>query len=464
MGLGGTAACADEPGDAGANGAALTAPLRMISAAAIPLGVTSNGYAVFRVDQKLSAVKLVPAASAVDITTQPGNVVIRGKTVFQWANVDYMKGRGDLSVWSAPDCYRQLENTLDADDLVAASDDGTRILYPANVTDTTLDIVVATRDLTRRHTLVAGVGRGSGTTCRPRYGFSGDRVIVGSCAVGSLDARVSAWGWNGVGWTEMLIAENAQSAWTADARGERVVYLTSASQGRLWLGAETRDIDDGIGWARMLADGSALFYAVGDQLRKTSLPEIVAIPIVTNKFRNLAAFSPDYAHVLYSTTVIYEGLERRDLWLTATISFNPAPSRLVATPDARLSRSGFTADGAYVLYLDQLSPTGSGMLHVRALSSGAELTLPNVDTAVAARGASIVLSDGRSDPTAYPIVASLKLLDAASGAPATLLEGRVFDGRAFYVTPDGSAVVYARPRDTGTPPADVEGLWLHPLP
>ena len=160
---------------------------------------------------------------------------------------------------------------------------------------------------------------------------------------------------------------------------------------------------------------------------------------------------------------VYEGLERRDLLLTATTSFNPAPSRLVATPDARLSRSAFTADSAYVLYLDQLSPTGSGMLHVRALSSGAELTLPNVDTAVAARGALIVLSDGRSDPTEYPIVASLKVLDAASGAPAALLEGRVFDGRAFYVTPDGSSVVYARPRDIGTPPADVEGLWLHPL-
>ena len=461
---GGIEACGEEPGDAGGDGAALTAPLRMIPGAAIPVGVTSDGYAVYRLHPKLSAVKLAPSAAAVDISAQPGNAVIRGKTVFFWANVDYAKGRGDLSIWSAPNCSRKLENTLDAEDLVAASADGSRILYPANVTDTTLDVVVATRDLTRRHTLVAGAGRGSMTTCRPRYGFSGDRVIVGSCAPGSLDARVSAWNWDGTSWTETQVAEQAQSDWTADTRGERVVYLTNASQGRLWLGAERLEIDDGIGWARMLADGSALFYTVGDQLRRTGLPEIVPIPIITNKFRNLAAFSPDHAHVLYSSAVVYEGIERRDLLLTATTSFNPAPLKLVATPEARLSRSAFTADSGYALYLDQLSPAGSGTLHVRALASGSELTLPDVDTAVAARGSLIVLSDGRSDPAQYPIVAQLKLLDASSGAAATLLEARVFDGRSFYVTADGRAVVYSRPRDAAAPPADVEGLWLHPLP
>ena len=64
-------------------------------------GVTSDGWAVFRAADVLRAVKIAADAVTQDITDSPGNVLIRGKVVFNWANVDWTANVGDLSVWTA---------------------------------------------------------------------------------------------------------------------------------------------------------------------------------------------------------------------------------------------------------------------------------------------------------------------------------------------------------------------------
>jgi len=266
------------------------------------------------------------------------------------------------------------------------------------------------------------------------------------------------------GHVSIELTADAQPDFSTDERGERVFYVTAGSQGRLWEGADRGEIDNAVGWGRMLPDGSALLYTVGDQLRRTTLPEIVPIPVVTNKFRQLGAFSPDFSHVLYSTTVVYEGGERRDLLLTPTTGFNPTPLKLVATPEARLSRATFTRNSRHTVYLTGAAAEASGTLHVRAVTGAAEITAPGVDTVAAARDALLVFSDARGNPDQYPILADLKLLNAEGAEPPSLLQARIVDGRSFYVTADGQSVVYARPADAQDPSSDVEGLWLHPLP
>ncbi|HEU4409053.1 MAG TPA: hypothetical protein VFS43_27590 [Polyangiaceae bacterium] len=47
------------------------------------------------------------------------------------------------------------------------------------------------------------------------------------------------------------------------------------------------EIDTGVVSGKLLPDASALLYMVSDQLRRTALPEAVAVPVVTNEFRRV---------------------------------------------------------------------------------------------------------------------------------------------------------------------------------
>ena len=98
----------------------------------------------------------------------------------------------------------------------------------------------------------------------------------------------------------------------------------------------------------MLPDGSAVLYSVGDQLRRTDLPEPNPVAIVTTGYSNPVGFTPDYSHALYSSRVTYENGTQRDLRLVATEDFNPEPVELVAEPEATLPRSSMTDDGQFV--------------------------------------------------------------------------------------------------------------------
>lgn len=436
---------------------------RLVPGAAVPVGITVHGYLVYRDNTKLSVASMTSPENGFDISSVNGNAAVKGRMVVQWSNIDYATGRADLTIWTGAHCVRSIPSTLSADDSVAASADGSALLYAVNVTDSTFDLVAASRDFSTQQVIVAGVGRASDTTCRAEYGFAGSRIVVASCAPGSRDATLAVFDASPAGWTATTVATNASGDWAADKTGQKLFYTTSKSAGFYWNGGAGpgTSVDDGIGRATWNANASVLLYTVGDQLRRSAPPDFVAIPIVTNKFRYLGAYSPDFDYALYSTAVTYEGGEKRDLLLTRTANFNANPTKLVPAPLARLSRSAFTADGKYALYLTDLDEHDAGTLHVVPSAGGAEQTLPNVDTATRAGGSRIVFSDGR-DTTIYPVAAALKVVDAASGSPPTLLRAAIIDGRSFYVTPDQQAVVYARPREGQDATSD--GIWIHPLP
>jgi hypothetical protein len=212
-----------------------------------------------------------------------------------------------------------------------------------------------------------------------------------------------------------------------------------------------------------LPDGSALLYNVSDQLRRTTLPDVSPIAVVTRGFAQGGEFSSNFEYVLYSTKVTYENGTRRDLFLGKTAEFNPQPVTFVPDPVATLGRSSFTRDGKYALYFTDVTPNGS-TLNVRPVAGGDPISLPNVYEVAAAAGSKVVFTDNRSDPEKYPVLADMKLLNLAKGTEPELLEAKVVDGRSFYVDATGRLVVWLRSgveRDQTNP--EHKGLFFRSL-
>ena len=439
----GTEEHTEPPPPAGA-GVALSEPVRLTGGLPAIAGVTSDDFVAYRETGGLSAIAMQGGAQPMLITDRPGTTLVSGKVVFAWADVDWTTNLGNLGVWSAATGPLHVGITLFLEGTAGASASGTYVLYTTNVTETTVDIVVARTDMTQMSTLVAGVGRGSETTCAARYGFVGERIFVGSCSVGSTSATVVRYEADAQGvWQPTQIASDSRSLWSASADGERVAIIDSRSVVNWWEAGQLRPIDDGVAWAKMLPDASAVLYTAGDQLRRADLPSGIPVPIVTVGFRNQADWSPDFSQVLYSTQVTYEAGTRRDLRLTSTQIYNPEPLSLVAEPTASISRSAFTKDSAYTMYLTDVTAERRSTLNLRPIAGGETRTIPNVDTVLALSGSIIVYSADRTDPNKYPVKATLSALNTAHGEPV-LIEDTIMDGRAFATNAAGDKIVYVR--------------------
>ena len=427
-------------------------------------GVTSDGYVVYRTDTGLYVVALAPGAAPTRITDQAATVSVRGKVVFVWTGVDYVTNLGDLTVWSAAGGVVHVGTTAFADDAVAASDDGVWVLYAANAQPTTADVIVERTDGTAQQTLLASAGRGSQTTCRPSYGFAGAHVVSASCADGSLTATLQrfdrvlaiaedAGDAGGASWTSTAIATDASTTWAADATGQRIFFVTTSSQGKIADGSTITNVDGSVTWGTFTPDASALLYTVGDQLRRTTVVSPNPTPIVTVGFVQRAGWSNDLGWVLYSTTVTYEGTEKRDLILAQTASLNATADRLVTGANGNVTRAPFTRDGRYALWLTDLGATGS-TLHARATTGGADRSFTGVDSALAGTGSHVLFADDHSAANVYPVTADLKLVDLAQPADPVVLNTQIIDGHSFYVNAAGDKVVYAKS----------DGIWMQSLP
>jgi hypothetical protein len=424
------------------------------------VGVTSDDWVVFRDADALRAVRVGPDPSVEEITERPGSVLIRGSVVFNWAEMDWTSGVGDLSVWSVLGGYHDIGLTLYAEGLVAVSDQGSTIVYTANAQEQTLDLMLAPSDLSNPQVLIESMGRGTETTCGASIGFVGERLFVGWCEAGSRVAKIERYEAVGGQWQATLIASDALPAWSADTTGERVFYQSSEYGARYAERAKTFLIDAGVGRGLLVPDGSAALYTVGDQLRRTTLPEVNPVPIVTKGYSQPIEFSPGFDVALYSTTVTYDNGTRRDLRLVTTDGFNPAPIELVSEPAAALPRSSMTRDGRFVMYLTDMAAIGA-TLHIVAIDGTERLVLPNVLEVVAANESRLVFTDNSSDPEQYPVVADLKVVDLATDAEPWLIEAKILEGRGFQLDRAREKVVYVRSGvDRDASAGDQQGLFF----
>jgi hypothetical protein len=438
-------------------------PTRLVPGSVSVVGLTSDGWAVFRDVDALRAANLSAPGDIQTISDRAGSIIIRGKVVFNWADVDWTTNMGALSVWTASGGAHTIGPTLYAEGLIAASEQGEAVVYTANTTVKTMDLVAASNDLSASQVLVKAMGRGSDTTCSPSIGFVGERLFVGSCSDGARAGNIQRFDNGAQGWQSTVVATGALPAWSADAAGERVFFQSENYSGQYAELGASHLIDTGVSSGVMLPDGSAVLYTVSDQLRRATLPDINPIPIVTTGFAQRAAFSPSFDVALYSTTVTYVDGTQRDLRLTRTDAFNPTPVEIVADPVAGLARSCMTTDGKFVLYLTDVTPSGAN-LHVSTVDGKERMVLPGVVEVAAGQGSIIVFTDNSSDPNQYPVVADLKALDLAKGVSPQLLEAKIVDGKAFQVDLSGIHVVYVRSgTDRDAAAADHDGMFVQTI-
>lgn len=435
---------------------------RMITddAAAI-VGMTSDDQVIYRSSQGLMAAGLEENAAPMLISDRAGTVVIVGAVVFQWVDLDWTTNLGHLMVWTAQHGTREIGPALYGDGMVAATPEGGGyILYVADVQETTVDLILASADLATNQPLIADMGRGGESTCRASFGFAADKIIVGWCAAGSSAATIERWNVQGLR-EQTPLATGVRPAWSADELGNRVFFIKPDSTAMFWDAGQELIIDRGAAWGMLVPDGSAALYTVNDQLRRSPLPQALPTPVVATGFVARTDWSPDFRYVLYSTRVTYEGGTRRDLFLSSTEAFNEVPEQLVVDPAALMSRSAFTSDGEWALYLTDPQEAGA-TLNMKPCGGGPSRTLPGVDTVVAAHQGRVLFSDNRSDPNTYPITSDLKVVDAAGGPPI-VMKNRILDGRTFALSTARDRVVYIVPRG-GDPALDVPGLHVQGIP
>jgi len=442
---------------------ATTGPTELVPGSVSIVGLTTDGWAIFRDGDALRAAHLSVPGELKDVAAKAGSVVIRGKVVFNWADVDYVANVGDLSVWTADAGAHVVGSTQYSEGLVAASDAGDEIAYTANLTATTMDVVLAPADLSSSQIVLQAAGRGSDTTCAASIGFVGARFFTGSCAAGARSGTLQRFEHGATGWQSTVLATSALPAWSADATGNKVFYQSDAYAGQYVENGQSHAIDNGVSTGTMLPDGSAVLYTVSDQLRRTALASVNPVAIVTTGYSQPIGFSASYHFALYSTTVTYDSGTKRDLRLATTESFNASPLVLVAQPTATLVRSSITADEKFVLYLTDVAPTG-GNLHIVTVTGTERAVFPGVVDAAAMKGSTIVFTDNSSDPDQYPVVSDLKSVDLEQGITPRLLEAKVVDGKSFQLDASGTHVVYIRSgigRDAG---AGGAGLFVDTLP
>jgi len=461
-------------GDMGSGGAAdrgeIGTPVQIAPGQATLLGTTSDGWLVFRAGDVLRAAKASDPSSVQDITEHPGSVVIRGPVVFNWADVNWEAGVGQLSVWTAATGTHEVGETPYSETLVAASADGASIAFTANtrelgeggaggegaMPDKATELVVASSDLKTQSTLIESMGLGSESTCSPSFGFVGERLFVGWCTPGSRSAKIERYERTAKAWEPTTIAEDSLPNWSTDATGDAVFYQSSGYSGYVALADGPVLIDAGVSAGTLLPDASAVLYSVGDQLRRTDLPTVNPVAVVTTGYKQPLAFTPDFGMALYSTKVTYEHGTERDLLLTPTSGFNSDPLVLVDEPVATMARSSMTRDGRYFFWLTDVTPKG-GSLHVVDQAGDEVTVLPNVMEAAAGDGSLLVFTDNGSDPEQYPVVADLKVIDLRLEDEPRLVEAQVLDAKGFQLNESGTVVSYVRSgveRDSEDPQKD----------
>ena len=482
----------DQAGAGGASDRGEIGPAIQIAPGQASLvGVTSDGWVIYRDADSLRAAELGDAATVQSISDRPGSVLIRGRVVFNWADVDWTLGVGDLSVWTAETGAHSVGSAPYAEALVAASEDGSTIVYSANThqlldpsaaeggasgaDDTTdlggaggaanapekvTDLIIATSDFSSEEVLIESIGIGSEATCGASLGFVGERLFVGWCESGSRAAKIERYDHEADTWSPTTIADDALPGWATDASGERVFYQSSAYSGYVAENGDSVLIDAGVSRGSLLPDGSAVLYTVGDQLRRTDLPQVNPVAIVTTGYKQPIEFSSDFELALYSATVTYEHGTERDLFLASTSDFNADPLTLVKQPVATLTRSSMTRDGSFVFYLTDTTPSG-GTLHVVDRDGMEVALLPNVVEAAAVRGSLLAFTDNASDPDQYPVVADLKIIALGLETEPRLIEEKVLDGKNFQVDASGTKISFVRSgvdRDAEQPEHD--GLFF----
>ncbi len=165
------------------------------------------------------------------VSTTPGNVVMRGSVFVQLGQRRLgQRCRQPLGV-ERRGWHPRLGETPYVEELVAASESGAIVVYPASTTETTTDIMISSNDFAAPQVLLPAVGIGTEETCGAQIGFVGERLLVGWCQEGRRAATYSAFRpGRQVNGSPRSSPEDALPNWSASASGDRVFYQSRPIQ------------------------------------------------------------------------------------------------------------------------------------------------------------------------------------------------------------------------------------------
>src|ERR1044071_1038321 len=69
-------------------------PIQIATGAPTLVGVTNDGWAIYRDADLLAAAKIGEGSKSLHISDRPGSTLIRGNVVFNWADMDWTLGVG----------------------------------------------------------------------------------------------------------------------------------------------------------------------------------------------------------------------------------------------------------------------------------------------------------------------------------------------------------------------------------
>jgi len=336
-----------------------------------------------------------------------------------------------VSVWTKANGIKTV-TTPTRQGLFAANQDGTLVAFSANATATSTDVVLTTSAAPSAAspalTTDNAVNLAALAKCSPQIGFAGS-VLVGSYCTGTeAGATQPKLVTAASGAAAVVRIDNAneadafQSGWIADSTGGKIFVRGPAptNEGRIVLAGATTTVavvESDVTGAAIPKDGSALIYTTSTALKKATF---AAAPVITSvvgtDVKGLLGLSSDSKRALYYTQRdAAQGLI--DAYTVDFTAAAPAPVAIVATPTA--SPSGFTADGASVVYVDEWGAT-TGKLKSKPAGGGAEKILDSASYGafLPEVGSGVTSVAGVNDLGQGYLELTLKYADAKVGGPA----------------------------------------------
>lgn len=454
-------------GDAGASGAIGT-PLK--TGDAVVVDVTADGQVVYvAINGNAGSLEAVPVGggqaavldNAFDPQKDPAGV--SGAVVGWWKTVD-ANGIGTFNMWTKAVGAKTAVATGSVSGVFAGSDDGSKVAFSVNGTQTSTDLAVTSTSAPSATAVLAGTtNTGTGLNlaaqnCQPDVGFVGKRLFTAHCpgtSANAVNARLFTVA-DGATTPVRLDAASASATgvvkaqWVADKAGTKVfaIQAAAAAAGLLYdvgaPGAPLATLDQSTTRGFFTDDGTGFVYrttanANAGVRRATVAANPAPITLVANG--ELLSTSVDKTKILVSLLPPANNLV--DIQLANTTQATQTPAAVVATATAR--PVGFTQGGTHVVYLTDVTNTGN-TLKAKPVAGGSEVTIAK-DVAGLARGPGgylVLLSNpvaAGQNLSTYDI----SIVDVTkSGTPTKLSDSALSD---FYVS--GSKVVYTRLSQTG---------------
>ena len=353
---------------------------------------------------------------------------------------DFSAGGYDLSIW-LPGAEAPERIVGDAWGDVGVAPDLAHLWFTRTNDDGDARIVVSEIDGSAAETIAPDVWASSG--CRPRGGFLGDGALVLSyCPAqsGPDDPRtVLHYAIGG----EVEIVDDAARAWvTLSPTGDAFAYARDGQAVRVMAldGAVLAedDGDEAVSSILFTPDGETIVYPDDrDQIRALAVAGGFAAATIAEGV-DVAAISPEGARALVATRVDGNG------FAALVIAALDGGDTLTLEDGTEAAASGFTTDGAFVVWRDDAAEWGNGYwtYSVRARATGGEgepvrLAERAWPPLLAADGRIVVVADINPRDTSGRLV----LASAATGEVETLADGVFL--QAALVPPDGRAIVYS---------------------